>query len=118
MNTAKFIAERLIRDGKVDRGYIGIQAQTVPIHSRISRYFKLSQATGILVAAVESDGPARKAGLLERDIIIKYGGKTVSDIDDLHRFLTEDQVGARIPLTVIRAGSRLELEIIPQKASS
>jgi S1-C subfamily serine protease len=49
INTAKFVASRLLRDGRIRRSYIGVSAQTVPIHRRVVRFYSLTQETGVIV---------------------------------------------------------------------
>ena len=113
VDTAKFVAGRLIRDGRVRRSYIGLAGQTVQIRREIARFYELSNANGVLVLSMDESSPAKKAGLVEGDIIIEFGGKTIEGIDDLHRLLTEERVGGTQPLTVIRRNSKLDLGIIP-----
>src|SRR5881628_1068936 len=69
INTAKYIAGWLIKDGVIRRGYIGVGGQTAKIHRRLVRHYHLTADTGMLVAAVEPDGPARVSGLREGDLI-------------------------------------------------
>ncbi|MGD0826044.1 MAG: trypsin-like peptidase domain-containing protein [Terriglobales bacterium] len=119
INTAKFVASRLLRDGRIRRSFIGISAQTVPIHRRVVRFYGLAQETGVVVAGIEDgDGnrsPARTAGLREGDVIVALDDKPVAGVDDLHRLLTDAQVGARCSLTIIRHTERLVLPIFPEE---
>jgi S1-C subfamily serine protease len=116
INTAKFIATRLLRDGRIRRSYIGISAQTVPIHRRVVRFYNLPKETGAVVAGVEPNSPARATGIREGDVIVALDDKPVAGVDDLHRFLTDVQVGVRSTLTIIRHAERLTVSIIPQEA--
>ena len=120
INTAKFVASRLLRDGRIRRSYIGVSAQTVPIHRRVVRFFGLAQETGVVILGIEDRSPAQKGALREGDIIVALDGKAVAGVDDLHRLLTDAQVGARCQLTVIRHtdrhAERLTLPIIPEEA--
>jgi S1-C subfamily serine protease len=95
-----------------------VSAQTVPIHRRVVRFYGLAQETGVVVVGFEEDGrsPARSAGLREGDIIVALDDKPVAGVDDLHRLLTDAQVGARSTLTVIRHTERLVLSILPEEA--
>jgi S1-C subfamily serine protease len=117
INTAKFVASRLLRDGRIRRSYIGVSAQTVPIHRRIVRFYGLARESGVVVVGIEDRSPARTAGLREGDMIVALDDKPVAGVDDLHRLLTDAQVGARCELTVIRHTERLILPILPQEAS-
>ena len=116
INTAKFVASRLLRDGRIRRSYIGISAQTVPIHRRVVRFYNLLKETGVVVVGVESNSPAQKAGVREGDVIVALDDKPVAGVDDLHRLLTDAQVGARCALTVIRHTEKLTLSILPEEA--
>jgi S1-C subfamily serine protease len=116
INTAKFVASRLLRDGRIRRSYIGVSAQTVPIHRRVVRFYGLGRETGVVVVGVEDGSPARRAGLREGDVIVALDEKPVAGVDDLHRLLTDAQVGARCALTVIRHTEKLVLPIFPEEA--
>jgi S1-C subfamily serine protease len=117
INTAKFVASRLLRDGRIRRSYIGVSAQTVPIHRRVVRFYGLARQTGVVVVGIEDRSPARTAGLREGDVIVALDEKPVAGVDDLHRLLTDAQVGAKCSLTVIRHTERLILPIFPEEAA-
>jgi S1-C subfamily serine protease len=116
INTAKFVASRLLRDGRIRRSYIGVSAQTVPIHRRVVRFYGLTHETGVVVVGAEEKSPAKAAGLREGDVIVALDNKPIAGVDDLHRLLTDAQVGARCALTVIRHTERLTLSIVPEEA--
>jgi S1-C subfamily serine protease len=113
-NTARFVASRLIRDGKVRRSQIGVQAQNVVLPRRLTLAHGLAE-TGVLVAGVEPNGPAFRSSLKEGDVIIAFDGQPVAGIDDLHRALTEERVGVRVPLTVLRRGERELVHLVPEE---
>jgi S1-C subfamily serine protease len=115
IDTAKFVASRLIRDGKVSRSYIGLAGQNVPVPRRIVRYYNLAVESGILVVSFEENSPGRKAGLLEGDLIVGFDGRPTAGIDDLHKLLTEERIGYKTPLLVIRGTQKLELEVVPEE---
>jgi len=116
INTAKFVAARLIRDGKIWRSYIGVAGQNVSLPRRVVRFYNLPLDSGVMVATVEPSSAAEKAGLREGDVIVSFGGKPIAAIDDLHRLLTDEQVGLAVPLTVLRRGEKLAIEIVPQES--
>jgi S1-C subfamily serine protease len=116
INTAKFVASRLLRDGRIRRSYIGVSAQTVPIHRRVVRFYNLPQETGVVVLGVEVRSPAQHAGLREGDVIAAMNDKPVAGVDDLHRLLTDAEVGALCAMTVIRHTERITLSISPEEA--
>ncbi len=116
INTAKFVASRLLRDGRIRRSYVGLSGQTVPIHRRVVRFYDLQIESGALVLSLEDGSPAKKAGLREGDIIIALEGQAVAGVDDLHRLLTEVRVGISSSLTVLRGTDKLSLKIVPEEA--
>src|SRR5216110_4104617 len=116
INTAKFVASRLLTQGRIRRAYIGVEAQTTPLHRRVVRFYDLPKETGVIVLAAENGSPAQKADLREGDVIVAFRGQAVAGVDDLHRLLTEAEVGIRSFLTVLRGTERLELQIIPAES--
>jgi S1-C subfamily serine protease len=117
VNTAKFVAARLIRDGKIKRSYLGIAGQDTPLPRRLVRFHRLAAESGVLVLSTERDGPAEKAGLRAGDVIVGYGDQTVAGIDDLHRLLTAEQAGREATLTVVRRAERLAVAVVPAEVS-
>ncbi|MCI0525711.1 MAG: trypsin-like peptidase domain-containing protein [Acidobacteria bacterium] len=113
INTAKFVAGQLIKEGRVRRSYIGMAGQVVPLHRRLIRYHNLAVETGVLVISIEPDGPAAKAGVQEGDVVVAYDEQPIAGIDDLHRRLTDQKVGVKSNLTVIRRNEKLILNITP-----
>jgi S1-C subfamily serine protease len=114
INTAKFVAGQLIKEGRVRRSYIGVAGQAVPLHRRLVRYHNLAVETGILVVSTEPGGPSSKAGVQEGDVIVAYDDLPIASIDDLHRLLTDQKVGVKSNLTVIRRNEKLTLSIMPE----
>lgn len=116
INTAKFVAGRLLRDGRIRRSHIGVEAQTTPLHRRLVRFYDLGQESGVVVMSVQNGSSAQRAGLREGDVIVALDGKPVAGVDDLHRLLTDARVGVSSVLTVLRWTERLELRVVPGEA--
>ena len=116
INTATFVAGRLIKDGRIKRGYIGVAGQNVPLLRHLVRRHTLPVTSGILVLSVEPNSPAQRAGVRPGDVLVGYAGRTVAGIDDLHRLLVEEQVGIPAPLTVLRSGEVLDLNIVAEES--
>jgi S1-C subfamily serine protease len=114
INTAQFIASKLIRYGRVRRSYIGVQAQTAALNRTIARHYQLEALTGALILAAEPGSPAQKAGLQEGDVITSLAGEPVEGVDVLHRLLGEDRIGIKTRLIVLRGARRLEISLIPE----
>ena len=114
--TAQFVAQRLIRDGVLRRGWIGVGGQNVTLHRRVLHRHDLEGDGGVLVLSVEVPSAAAHAGLREGDVILRFGPHRVNGVDDLHRLLTEESVGTTAPLTVLRRDEKVEVEITPDLA--
>jgi S1-C subfamily serine protease len=116
INTAKFVTGQLIRHGKIRRGKIGVAGQNVPLLRLAVRAHGLEGKSGVLVTGVEENSPAEHAGVKPGDIIVGFDGRTVGGIDDLHRLLATDRIGAQVTITVLRHAERLELSIVPEES--
>jgi S1-C subfamily serine protease len=111
IRTVVTVLPALLRDGRVRRGYLGVAGQDVPLLRRVTRFHRLTQASGVLVISLESDGPARSAGLREGDIVVALDAAAVASLDDLHRLLTEDRIGTTVTLGILRGPERLDLSV-------
>lgn len=116
INTAKFVASRLLRDGRIRRGYIGVVAQTVPLNRRLVRFHDLPVENGVLVVSVENGSPAEAAGIRSGDIIIELSGKHVAGIDDMHRLLSDAASGLATKATVIRGTEKVGFTLLPRES--
>jgi S1-C subfamily serine protease len=114
INTAKFVAAKLIKDGFIRRGHIGVVGQDVPLPRRVVRFHGLPVESGVRVEEVQESSPAALAGLLRGDIIVELAGRPVAGIDPLHRLLTETEVGKPLEIVVLRGVEKRILVIVPQ----
>jgi S1-C subfamily serine protease len=112
-NTASFVMSKLIHEGRIRRAYLGVAGQNVPLHRRVVRFHGLHHESGVFVVSVEPDSPAARAGLRDGDLIIEYGGKAITGIDDLHRLLTEEQAGVGAAVTILRDLKLQTLQVEP-----
>lgn len=116
INTAKRIIPALLKDGKVRRGYIGIGGQNVELPRRLVLHHELSKERGILVISTEANSPAQKAGLREGDVIVGFNSQPISSVDELHKFLTQERVGVRASVTILRKNQKLVFDIMPEES--
>jgi len=114
VNTAKFVAGKLIRDGRIHRSYLGLGGQNVPLLRRLVKFYELPSSTAVLVISVEPGSPAEKAGILEGDLIFSYENAPIGSVDDLHRLLTEETIGRSARMGLIRRTEKLALAITPE----
>ena len=117
-DTATWVSEGLIKDGRIRRGYLGVAGQRVALPSRLMKEHGLARETGMMILGVDGGSPGQSAGLRERDVVVAFNGQPVSGVDDLHRLLSAQGVGLKSTVTVIRAGKKLELAVVPEERNS
>src|SRR5262245_34975011 len=116
INTARFVASRLIRDGRIRRAYIGIAGQNVDVPRALARANQIAVASAVRVASIEPASPAARAGLEEGDIVFAFGDVAVTGVDDLHRILGEERINRAADVAVIRRGQRRTISLTPVEA--
>ncbi|MCX2930768.1 trypsin-like peptidase domain-containing protein [Mycobacterium sp. CVI_P3] len=103
VNEVKKTVEALIKDGKVSHPMLGLSARSV----------SNDLAQGAQVANVKAGSPAEKAGILENDIIVKVGNRTVADADEFAVAIRQLKIGQDAPIEVIRDGRKVTLTVNP-----
>ena len=117
INTARFVASRLIRDGRIRRAYIGIAGQNIDVPRALARANSLAVSSAVRVASVEKGSPAATAGLAEGDILVAFGDVAVTGVDDLHRVLGEEQIQRAVDITVLRGNHRHVFAVTPVESA-
>lgn len=112
-NTAQFVLSEIIRHGYVRRAYIGVAGQTAPVPRRHAVIAGVDNKMGALLAQIEKDGPAARAGLLPGDVVIKLDGVKIQGVDDLIRVLDRDRIDRTIQMEVLRLGRLRAIDIHP-----
>jgi S1-C subfamily serine protease len=113
IDTAKYIASQILQHGRVQRSWIGIAAQNVPLPRRLVYEYKLPTSSGVMATSVDPESPAGKAGLHDGDIIVSFAGESVSGIDELHQLLSAERAGKRLPLLALRGVYLLDITVTP-----
>ena len=116
IDTAIWVATRLMRDGRVRRARLGVSGQTVPLDVRLRRRHGLIQASGVMVAELLPDGPAARSDLKTGDVVVALDGLPIAGVDDLHRALTEEKAGREVMLAVLRAAEMMTARVVPASA--
>ncbi len=116
INRVKSVADRLLSGGKIKRAYLGIVSNTISIPEDTVQQTHIGQDTGIMVFSVEPGSAAKKAGLAMGDVIVKFNENQVASFYDLPRLLTEDVVGRKMKLSILRGEKLIELTVIPSLA--
>jgi serine protease Do len=103
INVAIEIADQLKVSGKISRGRIGVMIQEVT--KELAESFGLSDSKGALVVSVEKDGPADRAGIKARDIIVEFDDKKIMTSADLPRIVGNTKPSSNVPMQIWRDGS-------------
>ena len=113
VNMAKSIIAQLRDSGKVTRGYLGVRFQ--PLTADLAKSFGLESEKGALIASVEKDTPAEKAGLKAGDVILEYDGKPVNEGNELPSYVAATTIDKKVTLVVFRDGRRQEIFVVVGK---
>ena len=108
-NLAKEIANQLIKNGKVTRGYLGIMIQQIT--PDLAKSFNIEPGQGIIVSQVSENSPAKKAGLTPGDVIISFRGKPVKKVGRFRNLVALIPPGSREQLVILRDGKQKKLNI-------
>jgi S1-C subfamily serine protease len=117
IDTVKWVAMQLLKDGRVKRGYLGIAGANVPLARRLALHFQLPNTHAVRVESLEPGGPAQQAGLRPGDRIVSFAGLPVNGIDDLPRALTAQRIGEPSRLRAVRGTELVELGVTPVEAT-
>ncbi len=104
------LAETISQHGRVPRGYLGVGSQPVTL-AQAAKDLLGGQERGLLVVQVADGGPAAQAGMLQGDILVRLGGASVTNADDLQGILGPDRVGSTVAASVVRGGALQELTV-------
>jgi serine protease Do len=108
-NMALHVATQLVKQGKVERGWLGVSIGDLTPEKALS--LNIGRTKGALIVEVLKDGPGERAGLKKDDVVIAYQGKEINDGSSLRNEVTESPIGQRSKLTVVRGGETKEIEV-------
>lgn len=117
VNTARWVAGRLIQGGRIRRAYIGVVGQNVALEAGAARALGMPGG-GVLVLSVEPGSPASRTDLTEGDVLVALGGEPIGGVDGLHELLTEERIDVPTTLDVLRSGQRAQLTVVPREAGT
>jgi S1-C subfamily serine protease len=111
--TADYIIGKLMMNGRVRRGYLGIAGQFMQIPLRVIHFNKLKTSTGVKVESLQKHRRIENQSLRRGDIVVEFNGKPVSGIDGLQRYLNEDTIGKKATLGILRSGYKELVDVVP-----
>jgi len=111
IEAVKEAVERLTRQGTVKRLHLGLITNNIELPSEIAGDPNIDQDSAIIVFSIESESPAKQAGVLLGDIVLGFNGKPVKNTYDLLRLLTDDIIGKPIKMKILRAEKTQEISV-------
>ena len=109
VSLARSVLEQIIRDGEVTRGWLGIEPQAIT--REVALALALEPAEGVLIRGLQRNGPAERAGVLARDVVLEIGGKPTPDVPQLLARIAELPPGSSARVKVWREGKPVEMEV-------
>lgn len=103
INTVKWVAARLMKDGEVRRAILGVVGQEGMLIQSVRRTLHIEKGTGVEVVQVMPGSPAERAGVVPGDVIVKLDNQPVGTVDDLRRYLERLSDGTAVVVSLIRA---------------
>ncbi|HZW84991.1 MAG TPA: trypsin-like peptidase domain-containing protein [Nitrososphaerales archaeon] len=116
--TLRETVEKLLKDGRVKKGYLGVVVETVELPEELAGSEGVGQDTGLMVRSVETGSPARAAGVVIGDVIVSLGDSKALDEYGLHKALSEETVGKPVALQVLRGEKLTKLTVTPKEAEA
>ncbi len=118
-STVMRVTAELLEKGRIERPYLGLAMQTVPLPESLRARLNLTASEGLLVLHVEPEGPAEKAGMLMGDVLLTANGQAVPDTDSIQEILRGNKPGAQIEIELVRGGvaSKLNVQIQARPAT-
>jgi len=109
INIAQNVVAQLKKNGKVARGWLGVQIQSVT--PEMAKVLDLDRPKGALVSSVQDDSPAKKAGIEPRDVIISFNGHPVDSYDILPPLVGQVSPGKEVPIKLVRDGKTRSIDV-------
>ncbi len=113
VSLVEYISSRIMKDGQVVRGWLGVESGT-PLSPSGALSYGLQGVGGIEIKKIAADSPASKAGLKQGDIILRINGERIGEVDLFIKWLSRMEPGTDLMLDVLRIeadGDRKELQI-------
>lgn len=108
-NMARNVMEQLIKNGKVERGHLGVAIQ--PVTPEIASSLGMSEARGVVVTSVARNSAAARAGIQPGDVITAFNGQPVLDGNSLRNQVASTLPGTEVKLTIVRNGREQEVRV-------
>jgi serine protease DegQ len=116
VSLARTVLAQIIKDGTVTRGWLGVEPQAITREA--AQALALARTDGVLVRALQRDGPADRAGIQVRDVVVEIAGKPTPDVPQLLARIAELTPGSSARIKVVRDGKPLDVDVVIAKRPS
>ena len=110
-STVDRVSAELEKKGHMGRAYLGVGMQPVRLSAKLQESLKISNEIGVMIAGVEPEGPAEKAGVMLGDVLVALDGKPLIGLRSVQSFLISAQIGSTVTASIIRGGALIEVVI-------
>jgi S1-C subfamily serine protease len=112
-NTAGYVRNEILAHGRVRRAWLGLGLEEVLLASELRARLGRAEPRALAVRSVEAAGPAGRAGVKARDVLLELEGRVLASVSDLQRGLSAEAIGERLRLVLLRGPERIELPVHP-----
>ncbi len=113
VSLARTVLAQIIKDGAVTRGWLGVEPQAITRES--AQALALARTDGVIIRALQRDGPADRAGLQVKDVVVEIGGKPTPDVPQLLARIAELSPGSSARIKVVRSGRPIDVDVVVAK---
>src|SRR5213593_4273162 len=113
------VYNQIIEKGKVTRGYLGVNMNTMSFTPAMAKYFGVKQGSGVLITGLSDEtgkkpdiGPAAAAGIKAEDVVVEFDGKKISDVQDLRLAVANTPPGSKVKVKVVRFGEEKVVDVV------
>ena len=113
VSLARNVFEQIVRDGEVTRGWLGVVPQAVT--PEIAKALAINRLDGVVISDMQRGGPAERAGMLVRDVVLEIGGKSTRNVPQLLARIADLPPGSSIKVRVLRDGLDVDIDVMVGK---
>ena len=113
VSLARNVFEQIVRDGEVTRGWLGVVPQAVT--PEIAKALAINRLDGVVISDMQRGGPAERAGMLVRDVVLEIGGKSTRNVPQLLARIADLPPGSSVKVHVLRDGLDIDIDVMVGK---
>ena len=111
-STVNRVVDALLKAGHIPHGYLGVGLHPIRLPDALRQTLQRNEKTAAMVVEVEPDSPAHKAGLMIGDLLISFGGHSITRVEDVHAQLAAEAIGKPVVVKLVRGGAAQEASVV------